>query len=86
MEEIIPYLDYGFSFIISIYLLIRMEKKIEELTKSITELNNRQKNWRDFFSFKKVDLSESIYNILLNKCKGGVLIWVWRLNTWDICI
>ena len=44
MEEIIPYLDYGFSFIISIYLLIRMEKKIEELTKSITELNNRQKN------------------------------------------
>ena len=44
MEEIIPYLDYGFSFIISIYLLIRMEKKIEELTKSINELNNRQKN------------------------------------------
>ncbi len=44
MEEIIPYLDYGFSFILSIYLLIRMEKKIEELTKSINELNNRQKN------------------------------------------
>mgnify|MGYP003293473915 CR=1 FL=1 len=44
MEDIIPYLDYGFSFILSIYLLIRMEKKIEELTKSIHELNNRQKN------------------------------------------
>ena len=44
MEDIIPYLDYGFSFILSIYLLIRMEKKIEELTKSINELNNRQKN------------------------------------------
>lgn len=44
MEDFIPYLDYGFSFIISIYLLIRMEKKIEELTKSINELNNRQKD------------------------------------------
>ena len=44
MDEIIPYLDYGFSFIISIYLLIRMEKKIEELTKSINELSNRQRN------------------------------------------
>ena len=43
MEEVIPYLDYGFSFLISIYLLLRMEKKIEELTKSIQELNNQQK-------------------------------------------
>ena len=42
MEELIPYLDYGFSFLISIYLLIRMEKKIEELTKSINELSKRQ--------------------------------------------
>lgn len=39
MEELVPYLDYGFSFLISIYLLIRMEKKIEELTKSINELS-----------------------------------------------
>lgn len=43
MEEFIPYLDYGFSFVISIYLLIRMEKKIDELTKSINELNNQSK-------------------------------------------
>ena len=43
MEEVIPYLDYGFSFLISIYLLIRMEKKIEELTKSIQELTKQQK-------------------------------------------
>ena len=42
MEELIPYLDYGFSFLLSIYLLIRMEKKIEELTKSINELSKRQ--------------------------------------------
>ena len=41
MEDLTPYLDYGFSFLISIYLLIRMEKKIEELTKSINKLNNR---------------------------------------------
>lgn len=43
MEEIIPYLDYGFSFIISIYLLIRMEKKIEKLTESINNLNKKEK-------------------------------------------
>ncbi len=30
MEEILSYLDYGFSFVISIYLLIRMEKKNRE--------------------------------------------------------
>jgi hypothetical protein len=42
MESIIPYLDYGFSFVISIYLLIRMEKKIEALTKSINDLNNKK--------------------------------------------
>ncbi|MFJ7953069.1 YvrJ family protein [Lysinibacillus sp. NPDC096418] len=39
MESIVPYLDYGFSFVISIYLLIRMEKKIEALTESINKLN-----------------------------------------------
>lgn len=44
MENIIPYLDYGFSFIISIYLLVRMEKKIEALTQSINELNNKNQN------------------------------------------
>ena len=52
MEELIPYLDYGFSFVISIYLLIRMEKKIEDLTKSINELSNQQKNWSRIFQFK----------------------------------
>ena len=43
MDEIIPYLDYGFSFIISIYLLIRMENKIEKLTESINNLNKKEK-------------------------------------------
>lgn len=31
--------NFGFSIVISVYLLVRMEKKIEELTKSIEELN-----------------------------------------------
>lgn len=31
--------DYGFSIAISVYLLLRMEKKIEELTKVIISLN-----------------------------------------------
>ena len=43
MEEILSYLDYGFSFVISIYLLIRMEKKIEKLTESINQLSNNEK-------------------------------------------
>ena len=43
MEEILSYLDYGFSFVISIYLLIRMEKKIDKLTESINQLNNNEK-------------------------------------------
>lgn len=43
MEEILSYLDYGFSFVISIYLLIRMEKKIEKLTESINNLNKKEK-------------------------------------------
>lgn len=43
MEAILAYLDYGFSFVISIYLLIRMEKKIERLTESINQLNHQQK-------------------------------------------
>lgn len=40
MEELLSYLDYGFSFVLSIYLLLRMEKKIEALTESINRLNN----------------------------------------------
>lgn len=43
MEAILSYLDYGFSFVISIYLLIRMEKKIEKLTESINKLNSNEK-------------------------------------------
>lgn len=40
MEEIfINIANFGFSIVISIYLLVRMDKKIEELTKSIDELN-----------------------------------------------
>ena len=42
MENILSYLDYGFSFVLSIYLLIRMEKKIEELTQSINNLTNQK--------------------------------------------
>ena len=41
MEELFSYFDYGFSFLISIYLLIRMEKRIEGLTESINKLNNK---------------------------------------------
>ena len=40
MDAIFTYLDYGFSFVISIYLLIRMEKKIEKLTETINKLTN----------------------------------------------
>ena len=43
MEAILAYLDYGFSFVISIYLLIPMEKKIEKLTESINQLNKDEK-------------------------------------------
>lgn len=42
MDTIISYLDYGFSLILSIYLLVRMEKKIEALTESINKLNNQK--------------------------------------------
>lgn len=42
MENILSYLDYGFSFVLSIYLLIRMEKKIEALTQSIDNLTNQK--------------------------------------------
>lgn len=40
MEEIfINIANFGFSIVISIYLLVRMENRIESLTKSIEELN-----------------------------------------------
>ncbi len=40
MEEVfINIANFGFSIVISVYLLVRMEKKIEELTKSINELS-----------------------------------------------
>ncbi|HWL23343.1 MAG TPA: YvrJ family protein [Ureibacillus sp.] len=41
MDELFSYFDYGFSFLISIYLLIRMEKRIEGLTECINKLNNK---------------------------------------------
>lgn len=31
--------NFGFSVVVSVYLLVRMESKIDELTKSINELN-----------------------------------------------
>ena len=40
MEDIFANIaNFGFSIVISVYLLVRMEKKIEELTKSINELS-----------------------------------------------
>lgn len=40
MEDIfVNIANFGFSIVISVYLLVRMEKKIEELTKSINELS-----------------------------------------------
>lgn len=40
MEEILlNVVNYGFSIVVSVYLLIRMENKIEKLTESINELN-----------------------------------------------
>ena len=42
MEDLFQYFDYGFSFLLAIYLLTRMEKKIEALTASIIELTHSQ--------------------------------------------
>ncbi|WP_010291213.1 YvrJ family protein [Kurthia massiliensis] len=42
MEQLFQYFDYGFSFLLAIYLLTRMEKKIEALTTSIIELTHAQ--------------------------------------------
>jgi len=39
LEEILKdTLNYGFSIVVAIYLLIRMESKVEDLTKSILKL------------------------------------------------
>lgn len=41
MEKIVPIIqNVGFPITIAFYLLIRMEKKIDQLTKSITVLSN----------------------------------------------
>lgn len=40
MEELLNYLDYGFSFLLAIYLLVRMEKKLEALTDCIVKLTH----------------------------------------------
>lgn len=52
--------QYGFPIVISLYLLIRMEQKIEGLSKAITELNynlsaitNMQRN--NISPLKKID-------------------------------
>ena len=40
MEDVLKYAtETGFAVIIAVYLLVRMEKKIESLTSSITKLN-----------------------------------------------
>ncbi|MGK4153766.1 YvrJ family protein [Kurthia gibsonii] len=41
MDELFNYLDYEFSFLLAIYLLVRMEKKLELLTESIAKLTNQ---------------------------------------------
>lgn len=51
MEDIFTNIaNFGFSVVISIYLLVRMESKIDELTKSINELNKSiiQMKWQLF--------------------------------------
>lgn len=52
--------QYGFPIVISLYLLIRMEQKIDSLSKAITELNynlsaitNLQRN--NISPLKKID-------------------------------
>lgn len=45
MEEILTGIaNYGFPIIIAIYLLVRMESKMEKLTESILELSNKISN------------------------------------------
>ncbi|QFG01289.1 YvrJ family protein (plasmid) [Psychrobacillus glaciei] len=45
MNELIQYIaDYGFAVIISVYLLVRMEKKIDTLSKSIDRLSQKNSN------------------------------------------
>lgn len=40
MEEVIKYIsETGFAILIAVYLLVRMEKKIENLTNTIERLN-----------------------------------------------
>lgn len=40
MEEILMNIaNFGFSVVVAIYLLVRMEKKLDDLTESINELN-----------------------------------------------
>lgn len=41
MEELLKGVaDFGFPAVLSIFLLVRMEGKIEKLSESITELSN----------------------------------------------
>ncbi|MEG6585011.1 YvrJ family protein [Dendrosporobacter sp. 1207_IL3150] len=40
MEQILSYTaNYGFAMVISVYLLVRIEGKLEQLTVSINELS-----------------------------------------------
>lgn len=40
MEQVLDYaVNYGFAMAISVYLLVRMEGKLEQLTVSINELS-----------------------------------------------
>jgi hypothetical protein len=44
MPELLTYLtEFGFAVLVTVYLLVRMEKKIENLTDSINELNKEIK-------------------------------------------
>lgn len=45
MEEVLTAIaNYGFPILIAVYLLVRMEQKIESLDKAISELNQSIKN------------------------------------------
>jgi len=48
MEELLSHLgNYGFPMVVSIYLLVRVEGKLENLTSSIQELSKVIQCWKE---------------------------------------
>jgi len=49
MEELLKsFSDYGFPMVVSVYLLVRIESKLEYLSQSIIELTETIKYFKDF--------------------------------------